>query len=183
MMNLINNQNIETNIYEIRGRKVMLDSDLAKLYQVETKRINEAVKNNLDKFPSDFLFELTKEEEEILRSKFSTFNQSLKLRKYRSKVFTEQGVYMLATILKSKVATDVTINIMRTFTKIREFTLNYNDVTKKLQEIEETIKIDQQHLNFNTHRIDEAFELLNKILQETEQTGKKLIGFRPMTEQ
>ncbi|MCD4758100.1 MAG: ORF6N domain-containing protein [Arcobacteraceae bacterium] len=178
-MNLSNNHNIETTIYEIRKIKVMLDSDLAKLYQVETKRINEAVRNNPEKFPSDFIFELTKEEEESLRSKFSTFNESLKSRKYRSKVFTEQGVYMLATVLKSKIATEVTINIMRTFTKMREFALNYNDITKRLQEIEKTIKIDQQQVNYNSHRIDEAFELLNEILRDTQKTSNNLIGFRP----
>jgi len=101
-MELVNN-GIETKIYEIRGLKVMLDSDLAKLYDVETKRINEAVKNNPAKFPDDFMFELSKDEEEILRSKFSTFKENLKSRKYSSKVFTEQGVYMLATILKRQI--------------------------------------------------------------------------------
>lgn len=85
---------IQSRIYEIRNLKVMLDSDLARLYEVETKRINEAVKNNSDKFPEDFYFELTKEETEILRSKFSTFKNSLNNRKYNPKVFTEQGVYM-----------------------------------------------------------------------------------------
>jgi len=177
-MNLTNNHNIETTIYEIRDTKVMLDSDLAKLYQVETKRINEAVRNNPEKFPSDFYFTLTQNEFDNLRSKIST----TKFSKTRTlpKVFTEQGVYMLATVLKSKIATEVTINIMRTFTKMREFALNYNDITKKLQEIEKTIKIDQQNLNYNSHRIDEAFELLNEILRDTQQTNNNLIGFRPL---
>jgi carbonic anhydrase len=94
-------------------------------------------------------------------------------------VFTEQGVYMLAIILKSKVATDVTINIMRTFTKMREFTLNYKDITTRLDEIEKTIKIDQQQQNYNTQRIDKAFELLNEILSDTRKTSDNLIGFRP----
>jgi len=109
-MNLTNNHNIETTIYEIRDTKVMLDSDLAKLYQVETKRINEAVRNNPEKFPSDFYFTLTQNEFDNLRSKIST----TKFSKTRTlpKVFTEQGVYMLATVLKSKIATEVTINIM-----------------------------------------------------------------------
>jgi phage regulator Rha-like protein len=98
----------------------MLDSDLAELYGIETKKINEAVKNNVDKFPDDFYFELTKNEYENLRSKFSTFNDSVKNRKYASKVFTEQGIYMLATILKSKTATEVTISIIRAFAKMRK---------------------------------------------------------------
>ena len=92
-------------IYEIRGKQVMLDSDLAKLYQVETKRINEAVKNNKDKFPERFSFVLTKEELENLRSKFSTSSLTTHGgRRYATRVFTEQGVAMLATILK-KIST------------------------------------------------------------------------------
>ena len=98
---------IEDMIYEIRGIQVMLDSDLAKLYEVETKRINEAVKNNPDKFPKRFSWQLSIDETiEISRSKISTLNikQGYNV-KYGARVFTEQGVYMLATILKSKVAT------------------------------------------------------------------------------
>ena len=176
-MELVNT--IETKIYKVRQVSVMLDSDLAKLYDVETKRINEAVKNNPEKFPCDFFFELTQEETEILKSKIST--SSWGGRRKAIKVFTEQGVYMLATILKSKIATDVTINIMRTFTKMREFALNYKDIAKRIQEIEKTIKIDQQNQNYNSHRIDEAFELLHQILQDTQKTNNNLIGFRPKT--
>ena len=119
---------IQSRIYEIRNLKVMLDSDLAKLYEVETKRINEAVKNNPEKFPEDFYFELTLEEAEILKSKIST--SSWGGRRKATKVFTEQGVYLLATVLKSKVATEVTINIMRTFTKLREFALAIIEYTQ-----------------------------------------------------
>ena len=174
-MELTNAQ--ETKIYTTRETNVMIDSDLAKLYGVETKRINEAVKNNPEKFPSDFIFELTIEEAEILKSKIST--SSWGGRRKSIKVFTEQGVYMLATIIKSKIATDVTINIMRTFTKMREFSLNYKDIINRMDEIEKTIKIDQQHQNYNTNRIDEAFELLQEILKDTQKTNNNLIGFRP----
>jgi len=177
-MNIVNN-NIETKIYDIRDKKVMLDSDLAKLYMVETKRVNEAVKNNIDKFPQDFYFELREDDIEILRSKNSTFKESLKGKKYLPKVFTEQGVYMLATILKSKIATDVTLNIIRTFARLREFSLNYKDVIDRLSEIEKTMKIDQQQTNYNTQRIDEAFELLHQILNDTQEQNNNLIGFRP----
>jgi len=120
-MELTINKTIASNIHTIRGIQVMLDSDIAELYDVETKRINEAVKNNPDKFPSDFYFQVTNNEFELLRSKIST----TKFTKTRTlpKVFTEQGVYMLATVLKSKIATDVTITIMRTSTKLRAFTL------------------------------------------------------------
>jgi len=118
-MDLITNDNIETKIYTIRATQVMLDKDLATLYGVETKRINEAVKNNLDKFPDDFYFELSDVELDNLRSKISTANFSMI--RTTPKVFTEQGIYMLATILKSKVASNVTISIIRTFANMRRF--------------------------------------------------------------
>ena len=118
---------IEDIIYEIRGKEVMLDVDIAKLYQVETKRVNEAVKNNPDKFPERFSWLLTYEETKELRSKISTLEikGQGKYTKYASRVFTEQGLYMLATILKSKVATEVSIAIMDTFVKMRHY-INYN---------------------------------------------------------
>ena len=116
--------NIEEMIYEIDGKEVMLDSDLAKLYKVETKRINEAVKNNPEKFPKRFSWVLTDEEKNILWSKFSTANIS-NMSRSNPRVFTEQGVYMLATILKSKVAVEVSIRIMDTFVKMRHY-INYN---------------------------------------------------------
>jgi len=171
------NSDIQTKIYEIRGQKVMLDSDLANLYQVETKRINEAVRNNIDKFPNDFYFELNKEDYEILKSKFST--SSYGGRRYTHKVFTEQGVYMLATVLKSKVATDITLNIMRTFTKMREFSLNYKDIVIELQNMNDDIKSNKEQTTENSKYIKQAFELLSQILEDTKNTDKKLIGFRP----
>ena len=169
---------IQSSIYEIRNLKVMLDSDLAKLYQVETKRINEAVKNNSDKFPEDFYFELIEEESEILRSKFSTFKDSLNNRKYNAKVFTEQGVYMLATVLKSKVATEVTINIMRTFTKLREFALTYKDIIIELKNLKDDIKLSQNQTNQNSENIKTAFEILSQILEESKNTQDKVMGFK-----
>lgn len=110
------NIKIENLIYEIRGKQVMLDSDLAKLYGVETKRINEAVKNNIEKFPERYCFQLNDKESNNLRSKFSTSKiNSHGGRRYNQRVFTEQGVYMLATILKSRVASEITIAIMDAF--------------------------------------------------------------------
>lgn len=171
------NSFIENKIYEIRDVKVMLDSDLASLYEVETKRINEAVRNNPNKFPEDFYFELSDTEFEILRSKIST----AKFSKTRTlpKVFTEQGVYMLATILKSKVATDVTINIMRTFTKMREFALNYKDIVIELKNLRADLKQNQKQTEQNTEHIRTAFELLSQILEDTKNTDDKVMGFRP----
>ena len=167
---------IQNSIYEIRNLKVMLDSDLAKLYEVETKRINEAVKNNPDKFPEDFYFELTEEEFENLRSKISTANFA----KTRTipKVFTEQGVYMLATVLKSKVATDVTINIMRTFTKLREFALSYKDIIIELRNLKDDIKLTQNQTKENSQHIKTAFEILSQILEDSKHSEDKVMGFR-----
>jgi len=112
----------------------MLDRDLAGLYGVETKRINEAVKNNIDKFQEDFFFELSDEEFEVLRSKIST----AKFAKTRTnpKVFTEQGVYMLATILKSQVASQTTVLIIRTFASMRKFLLSNASIFQRLDTLE-----------------------------------------------
>ena len=120
MKNIIKLENIESKIIEIREQNVLLDSDVAQLYGVETKRVNEAIKNNSDKFPDGYIIELNKKELENLRSKIS----STKLSKTRTlpKAFTEKGLYMLATILKSKVATQTTIAIIETFAKVRELT-------------------------------------------------------------
>lgn len=131
---ILDNINIQNKIYNIRGFQVMLDSDLAQLYGVETKRINEAVKNNPNKFPDDFYFEATNDELENLRSKFST--SSWGGNRYSPKLFTEQGIYMLATILKSKVATDITVMIIRTFANMRRL-INSNDFyIHQLKELE-----------------------------------------------
>lgn len=130
----------------------MLDSDIAELYGVETKRINEAVKNNPDKFPLDLMFELGGDEWESLRSKISTLNEEQNLKSKIStsswggrrsvpKVFTEQGVYMLATVLKSQKATETTLAIMRTFTKMRQYLADNGDLYKQISELKtEVIK-------------------------------------------
>ncbi len=148
------NIKIEDIIYKIRGKEVMLDSDLAKLYQVETKRINEAVKNNPEKFPERFSWKLSIEEtKNISRSKFST----LKMKKgsnikYGATVFTEQGVYMLATVLKSKVATKVSIAIMDTFVKMRHY-INYN-----IDALPRRFLLLEEKVDNNTKRINELFD-------------------------
>lgn len=115
----ISYHDVESRVIELRGKKVILDSDIAQLYQVETKRINEAVKNNPDKFPQNYLMEINKDEKKELVENFDRFKQ-LKHSAVSSKAFTEQGLYMLATILKSPVATQTTLLIIDTFTKLRE---------------------------------------------------------------
>jgi len=143
----------------------MIDRDLAELYGVETKRINEAVRNNVDKFPNDFYFELSEDEFTDLRTKISTANFSKT--RVSPKVFTEQGVYMLATVLKSKTATDVTISIIRTFKNLREFSKHYNALAKKIMEVER--KSDKQH--------KELKKALDALIAESEVADIKRIGF------
>ena len=139
-------EEISSKIYTIRGVQVMLDRDLATLYGVETKRINEAVKNNKDKFPNDFYFELSDIELDNLRSKFSTANFS-KIRT-NPKVFTEQGIYMLATILKSKVASDVTVSLIKTFAKMRKILLDNASIFQRFDKIEQQLLLHNN--NFDT---------------------------------
>ena len=145
---------IENMIYEIRGVQVMLDSDIAKLYHVETKRVNEAVKNNSNKFPERFSWVLTNEETKELRSNFSTLEikGQGKYSKYAPRVFTEQGLYMLATILKSKVATEVSVAIMDTFVKMRHY-INYNKAF-----LPHRFMLLEKKVDDNTKRINELFD-------------------------
>lgn len=157
MSDMIKIENLKKLIIEIREQSVLLDSDVAQIYGVETKRINEAVKNNLDKFPEGYLFEMQKEELDFLRTKIST----AKLSKTRvmPKAFTEKGLYMLATILKSPQATQATIAIIETFSKIRELSRNI----KELSIIRD--KVDQKLL------LQKSGELIAEILDEDLQTS------------
>lgn len=126
---------IEKMIYVIRGQKVMLDSDLAELYGVETKNLNKAVKRNISRFPSDFMFQLNSNDLDDLRFQFGTAKSEHKKRFYPY-VFTENGVAMLSGILNSERAIEVNISIMRTFTKIRAILMNDELLSKRMQELE-----------------------------------------------
>lgn len=127
-MGIVNLETVKSRIIEVRNQQIILDSDVAEIYNVETRDINKAVKNNQDKFPVGYVFELTKDELDILRWKIST----TKLSKTRTmpKAFTEKGLYMLATILKSKAATQTTLAIIETFAKIRELARNIKDLSE-----------------------------------------------------
>ena len=152
MQNLIINENsIKDKIHTIRNFQVMLDKDLAELYGVETKRINEAVRNNQDKFMDDFYFELTNNEFENLRSKNLTANFSKT--RTNPKVFTEQGIYMLATILKSKVASQVTVYIIKTFANMRKLISQNISMFERFERIE-------QRLTIHDENFDKLFEAL-----------------------
>lgn len=135
---LITAERIEKNIYTVRGIEVMLDSDLANIYNVETKRINEAVKRNPKKFPDDLMFQLTQEEFDNLRSQIATTNFTMT--RILPKVFTEQGIYMLATVLKSDKATNVTLSIMRTFTKLRRYAMEHQNLAIQIKALKDELK-------------------------------------------
>ena len=134
MSDLIQIQNL---IYEIRGRKVMLDSDLAKLYGVETFNLNKAVKRNLSRFPKDFMFQLTKDEYDSLIFQIGISNSKRGGRRFMPYVFTEQGVAMLSSVLQSEQAISINIQIMRTFVQMKQFALENKDLTKRFQELEQ----------------------------------------------
>lgn len=146
--------NIATLIYEIRGRKVMIDSDLAMLYQCAngTKTINQAVNRHLDRFPEDFYFQLTEEEYYSLRSQIGTLkNGRGQYRKYLPYVFTEEGVAMLATVLKTNVASKMSIDIMRAFVTLRHLIINreyrLSNIEVKMIEHDKDIKLLQESFN------------------------------------
>ena len=124
-------QVIQNKIYEIRGQRVMLDFDLAELYDTETKRLKEAVRRNIARFPDDFMFELSPDEWKILRTQFAT--SSWGGLRYLPFVFTEQGVAMLASVLKSETAIQVNIQIVRAFIALRQYALGYAELNQKLE--------------------------------------------------
>lgn len=135
---VVQNKDIQNMIYNIRNKQVMIDSDLAMLYQVETKYLNRQKSRNSDRFPEDFCFQLTKEEYEILRCQNVTSKKEKGSggRRYLPYVFTEQGIAMLSTVLKSKVATNVSINIMRTFVQMRQTFLSNKEMFARLDRVE-----------------------------------------------
>jgi hypothetical protein len=150
---------VEEKIMTIRGQSVILDSDVAELYGVETKRINEAVKNNPDKFPDGYVFDLTTNEWDPLRSKISTLKELGRgeHKKYLPKAFTEKGLYMLATILKSPVAVQTTIAIVETFTKVRNLSQKINELTT-VSDKESQKKLMQSSGELITELLDPEFE-------------------------
>lgn len=162
--------NIQNKIYEIRGVKVMVDYDLANLYDVETKVLNQAVKRNIKRFPEDFMFQLSQNEWDTLRSQIVTSNRRGGTR-YLPFAFTEQGVAMLSGVLKSDRAIDANIIIMRTFVLIRKFSLTNDELSRKLREIER-----KYNKNFK-----DIYQALNYLLQkekvEIEHKNRKKIGF------
>jgi phage regulator Rha-like protein len=149
-------------IYEIRGQKVMLDRDLAELYGVEVKRLNEAIKRNIARFPSDFMFKLTKKEWEILRSQFATANVNISKVRYPPYVFTEHGVLMLSNVLSSEKAIKMSIQIIRVFEKLRKYALKQTSKDARIAEIHKLLMI---HIENNDYKFSEYDETIRHILQ------------------
>lgn len=151
---------IENLIHMIRGQQVMIDSDLARLYGVETRALNQAVKRNIERFPGDFMFQLTKDE--CLRSQIVTLNVNRGHHlKYMPYAFTENGVAMLSSVLRSQAAIEVNIRIMRAFTSMRSFMLNNAHVFQRLEAVEHHQLLMQKHLSDTDRRIDEILTRLD----------------------
>lgn len=154
-------------IFLIRSKKVILDKDLAKLYEVETRTLNQAVRRNKERFPEDFMFQLNKNESDSLRSQFVTLKGRGKHSKYLPHAFTEQGVAMLSSVLNSERAIQVNIQIIRTFTKLREL-LSTNEALRK--------KIEIMERKYDT-KLKVIFDLIKHLLPD-EKDPKQKIGFK-----
>ncbi len=161
---------IKNSIHEIRGKKVMLDMDLAKLYEVETRVLKQAVRRNMERFPEDFMFELTEDEIHNLTSHFVISRWGGQ--RYKPFAFTEQGIAMLSSVLKSKTAIQINISVMRAFVMIREFALTYQELNEKL------IALEKKH-NQKFTDIDQVLNyLIKKDQQLTLQTTRKQVGYK-----
>lgn len=158
---------IESKIHLVRGQKVMLDSDLAELYGVTTKRLNEQVRRNADRFPEDFMFSLSSEEFDLLRSHFATLKTGRgQHRKYLPYVFTEHGALMAASVLNSPRAIEVSIFVVRAFVKLREMVASHKDLSQRLDEME--MRYDSQ--------FKIVFDAIRALVAQPEPKEKK-IGF------
>jgi ORF6N domain len=168
---LVAEQKILNRIYVVRGEKVILDEDLAEMYKVETRRLNEQVKRNSKRFPKDFMFTLTTKEYENLKSQNAT--SSWGGRRKLPNAFTEQGVAMLSSILNSDVAIEVNIRIIRVFTRLREFALTHKEILLQLAKLEKEVK-------GNSKDIENIFIVLKELVEKQSKpaTPRQKIGFK-----
>ncbi len=170
LVRLVEEEKIMNKIHVIRNHKVMLDFDLAEMYGVETKRLNEQLKRNLKRFPEDFMFTLSEKETQHLRSQNATSSWGGNRRKPNA--FTEQGVAMLSSILNSETAIEVNISIIRVFTKLRSFTLTQKDILIQLVKLEKEVK-------GNSIDIENIFLVLKKLIEKDANPVKRnKIGFK-----
>ena len=178
---------IENKIDEIRGQKVMLDFDLAEMYGVETKRLKEQVRRNIERFPAEFMFELTKEEVAISRSQIATLKtgQGYNI-KYLPFAFTEYGIVMLSSVLKSKTAVEVNINIIRAFVRMRQYLLSnipkkeLEELKQRIEYLEEDITSDRESYEKQFDDLFNAFAKISAIIQsrQTPLDRVKIEGFK-----
>ena len=168
MADLIPLERIENKILLIRGKKVLLDRDLAELYNVQTKVLKQAVRRNMTRFPEDFMFELTKEEFANWRTQFVTSNSDKMGLRYSPMAFTEHGVVMLSSVLKSEQAIQMNIAIIKAFIRMRELLLNNSKMAEQLKEIEE--RMDRQEMN-TIIIMDKLRSLTNPVEKKTRKIG------------
>ena len=162
-------QRIEKRILLIRGHKVVLDADLAQLYGVRTKRLNEQVKRNTERFPEDFVFRLTEEEVESLRSQIATSNRSRGGRRYRPYAFTEHGAIMAANVLNSVLAIRMSVYVVRAFVRLREILVSNRMLAEKFSELERKVASHDGH-------IQSLFEAIRQLMSPPPSPGRR-IGF------
>lgn len=170
---ILTEETISDKIYFIRNQKVMLDSDLAMLYGVETKRLNEQVKRNLSRFPQDFMFQLTENEHDSLRSQIATLKKGRGVhQKYLPFVFTEHGILMLSSVLKSDKAIQTNIQIMRIFTKVRQMLLDTTEIKVDILQI-------QKKLENHDKNIELVFSYLDELTDKKENESERVkIGYK-----
>ncbi|MCL2720306.1 MAG: ORF6N domain-containing protein [Treponema sp.] len=171
-MDDLNTIPIQNLIYEIRGHKVMLDSDLARLYEIETKALNRAVKRNIERFPNFFMFQLSEEEFYSLRYQIGTSNEKKGGRRYFPYVFTEHGVLMLSSVLNSKKAISVNIEIMVAFIKMRQYVLSQGGTSEQIAELRKLLML---YIETNDKRVNDIIIALNNLIEKPKETKK--IGF------
>ena len=169
---ILSDEVVITKIFVVRGQKVMIDRDLAELYGVETKRMKEAVRRNIDRFPEDFMFEMTKEEFSNWRTQFATSNSDKKGLRYAPFCFTEQGVTMLSCVLNSQRAIKINIQVVRIFTKIRETLTDNLSLRIEIEEIKKKLVSQDKNIELVFSYLDELIEK-----QETPKPRKQ-IGFK-----
>ena len=176
---------ITLRIVTLRGQRVIVDANLAELYDVPTKRFNEAVKRNLAKFPADFMFTLTDEEFAALRSQFATSNTGRGGRRYAPRVFTEHGALMAATILSSPRAIEISLYVVRAFVRLRELAATHGDLANRLGDLEQkTEALAMQHDTFSRNtrvQLKQVFDALRELMTPPD-PPKRPIGFVPPQE-
>lgn len=176
----ITEEAVMNKIYYTRGHKVMLDSVLAELYGVETKVLNQAVRRNIARFPPDFMFELTQQEYNSLRSQIVTLNKRGAHSKYLPNVFTEQGVAMLSSVLRSPQAIQVNIQIMRVFTRIRQMVADYTTLQLEIAEVKHAVQKISKRQDGHDKNVELIFEYIDRLQEKLETptpTERKRIGY------